>query len=274
MIVPLVPPRIGYRWAEKLADLAYIYNSRTREAVLDNVKHATGLDDEEALRVVRLVFRNLAKNYYDLFRLPCLSREEIEAKVKIEGWQHFEKAFSQGKGVIVSSAHMGCPDIVVQWLANRDIPVIIPVERLEPEPLFRYICNLRMSKGIRLLPVDGPLLELARALRRGEVVGVTADRDITDSGVIVPFFGAPARLPDGPVRLAYSTGAPLVMAFNIRLPDNNFLAWVEPPIYITKSGDKEGAIQEGMRKVVSVMERYISKYPDQWVVSVPIWKAD
>jgi KDO2-lipid IV(A) lauroyltransferase len=218
------------------------------------------------------VFRNMAKNYYDLFRVPTLSLAEIGRLVKVEGWEHVERALSKGKGLILVSAHFGNTDIVSQVLALRGVPVVVPAEHLKPEALYQYMCSLRASKGIRLIPVDGPLLELFRALRRNEVVGLAADRDITESGIVVDFFGAPARLPDGYAQLSLRTGAPIIVGFSQRLPDNTFVAHLEPPLELEVTGDRARDVRVSVERVVAIMEHYIGKHPEQWVMSVPIWR--
>ncbi|MBL7183604.1 MAG: hypothetical protein ISS50_04035 [Anaerolineae bacterium] len=276
LIVPLIPPGLGYPLATRLADLFYRLEKDTRANVYDNVTHVLegspkAAGDMEA--IVRGVFRNMAKNYYDFFRMPTLSLAEIARLVKIEGWEHVEKALSRGKGLVLVTAHFGNTDVVAQVLALREVPVVIPAEHLKPEALYRYICSLRASKGLRLIPVDGMLLELFRALRRNEVVGLAADRDITESGIVVDFFGAPARLPAGYAQLSLRTGAPIIVGFSQRLPDNTFVAHLEPPLELEVTGDRDRDVRAGVEKVVAIMERYIGEHPDQWVMSVPLWQT-
>jgi KDO2-lipid IV(A) lauroyltransferase len=115
------------------------------------------------------------------------------------------------------------------------------------------------------------MIALFRALKRGEVVGLAADRDVADSGRVVEFFGTPTRLPDGPVRVALRTNALLVPAFALRLPDNSVAVTIEPVLDLPRSGDQEADIDAGMRMVVAVMERRIREHPEQWIVAQPIW---
>jgi KDO2-lipid IV(A) lauroyltransferase len=113
---------------------------------------------------------------------------------------------------------------------------------------------------------------LVRALRRGELVAIGSDRDITGSGTIVDFFGAPARIPDGAVRLALRTGASLLTCFAVRQPDNSVVLEVEPPLQLEVAGDFERDVLVNVRKVAARMERWIARYPGQWLVLYPIWK--
>jgi len=266
---------LAYPLATRLGDLFYHLDKATRANIYDNVTHilqGSSRPAGDSETIVRGVFRNMAKNYYDLFRARTLSLAEIERLVKVEGREHLDGALSKGKGLIVVAAHFGNIDVVAQVLALWEIPVVGPVEHLKPEALFQYICSLRANKGFRLIPIDGPLFELFRALRRNEVVALAADRNIVGSGIVVDFFGAPALLPDGYARLSLRTGAPIIVGFSQRLPDNTFVVHLEPPLELEATGDRDGDARAGVEKVVAIMERYIGEQPEQWVMSVPLWR--
>jgi lauroyl/myristoyl acyltransferase len=275
LIVPLVPPGLGYPLATILGDIFYRLHKTMRANVYDNVVHILEgsqkpVSDSET--IVRGVFRNMAKNFYDLFRARTLSLAEIDRLVKVEGWEHVEEALAKGKGLIFVGTHFGNVDIVAQVPALRQIPVVGPAEHLKPEALFQYVCSLRANKGFRLIPIDGPLFELFRALRRNEMVALAADRNIAGSGIVVDFFGAPACLPDGYARLSLRTGAPIIVGFSQRLPDNTFVVYLEPLLELEATGDRDHDARAGVEKVVVIMERYIGEHPEQWVMSVPLWQ--
>ncbi|MCR4407732.1 MAG: hypothetical protein NUW24_12570 [Anaerolineae bacterium] len=273
-ILPHIPPRWGYPLATRGGDLAYYLTPKQRARVRDNIRHVLGTraTPQQVEKVVRQVYHHIAANYYDLFRQPTLSPEEIDQLITLEGWEHVEALAREKKGFILTTAHFGGFEIVAQACALRGLSVVVPAEHLRPERLFRYIAGLRMSKGLRLIPIDGPLLVLFRALRRGEVVGLAADRDITNTGLVTDFFGAPGHLPRGYADLALRTGAPIVVGFGYRQPDNTFLAQLEPPLYLEKTGDHEQDVRIGVAKVVSIMERHIASHPEQWVLTYSIWR--
>jgi KDO2-lipid IV(A) lauroyltransferase len=118
------------------------------------------------------------------------------------------------------------------------------------------------------------MLGLFRALKRGEIVALPCDRGFAESARFVEFFGHPARLPDGAVRIALRTGAPLVAAFVQRRPDDTFLLEVEPPLELSHSGDLESDVADGVKEIARVMERFISRRPEQWLVAAPVWPMD
>ncbi len=191
--------------------------------------------------------------------------------IEVHGLEHLEQAHRKDKGVIFISAHFGNIDIVGQTFVLKGYHVTIPAEHVKPEVLFQKIVGVRSAKGIKIIPVDGPLLALVRGLRRNELVGLAADLDVTETGARFPFFDAPARLPDGYARLALKTGAVIAPAFSIRRPDNRFEAYAEPPIELVSTGNFEADVQAGVAQVVKVMEKWIGAHPDQWVFFHRIW---
>jgi KDO2-lipid IV(A) lauroyltransferase len=115
------------------------------------------------------------------------------------------------------------------------------------------------------------MLELFRTLRRGGVAGVAGDRNITGDGALVKFFGSLTRLPDGHVRLAVRTGAPLILGFSRRLGRDAYEARFWPHFSIPEEGSEEERLAAGMAYVVKGLEEVIRAHPEQWVVTVPMW---
>lgn len=273
-LAPLVPRRLGYWVAGKIGYAGYFLNPSGAAALKENLSHVLGEKaDAATLKATALqVYVNIAKNYFDLFYNHSLSEQKANASVTIRGVHHAKEALKKGRGIVLMSAHFGPFEAAWQIGPVLDVTMTAPAEHLTPERLYQYVCKLRASSWMRLLPIDGPLFGLFRALRRGQLVAVAADRDITRSGILVDFFGAPARLPDGHVQLALRTGAELTTCFALRQPDNSSLLQVEPPLKLEQTGDFERDVRVGVRKVVARMESWISRYPEQWIMLYPIWR--
>lgn len=272
-LVSRIPPAVGYPLFSLIGWLTHRLNQGARANVRDNIRHIRGPDAPQGQinRLARATFDYVAYNYYDLFRLPALSSTRVAAMVRVEGWENVEAALSLGKGAVMTSAHFGNIEVVLYAMLMRGVAITIPTERVEPPELHEYLTALRASKGLKLIPVDGPMLELFRTLRRGGVAGIAGDRNVTDGGMVVEFFGAPACLPDGHVRLAMRTGAPLILGFSRRLGRDSYEARFWPPYSIPEEVSEEERLAAGMAYVVNGLEEAISAHPEQWAVTVPIW---
>jgi KDO2-lipid IV(A) lauroyltransferase len=274
-IVPHIPPRWGYPLFSFIGELIYRLPSGARQIVQENVGHVLGPESDKftLTETARQIFRNSLLNYYELFHQQTLSSEEMRASLTVKGLEHIDEALAQGKGLVLATAHLGSPDGLIYLAPLFSYQITAPAEHLRPERLFRYVVSLRKRGGITLLPADGPLLALFRALKRNEIVAVAADRDTTESGIMVDFFGAPARLPDGHVQLAMRTGAKLALAFGRREPDNTYTIEIHSPLELEDTGDFKRDVRANMEKVVVGLEKVIRQHPEQWLMFYPLWRS-
>ena len=114
---------------------------------------------------------------------------------------------------------------------------------------------------------------IMQKLRDNKIVLITADRPIEGQSVVAPFFGAPARLPIGPVRLAQRTGAALVGAHCWRTPKGLASGqWV--PLSLDLTDEQRTSTDSMMQVLIAKMEQFIRQHPEQWVAFAPIWTED
>ena len=178
-----------------------------------------------------------------------------------------------GRGMILASAHYGNPELLMQAVAALGVPILAVAERLKPEKVYHYMVELRGRHGLRLIPADGPLMEVYRTVRRGEAVALALDRDTTDSGIEVPFLGAAAHLPDGYAKLVARTRAPLVIGFSRRLPGERLRLELEPPYTPPESASREEIYAQALDYGLRALARAVTAHPDQWVLTTPIWNV-
>jgi KDO2-lipid IV(A) lauroyltransferase len=275
IICPLLPARFGYWLFERIGDIGFWLTARPTSTYIENLRHVLGeqATQSQLNTAARRGHQNLLKNYFDLFRAHGLTKEKIHEQLAgVEGLDHVEKAIKRGKGVVAGSGHFGAWDMVIHLTVQfLDVRVIVPQEHFKPEKLFRYIQALRKSQGMDVVPMENAPREITKALRAGSVVGLAYDRDITESGQIIDFFGAPARLPDGAVQLAFKYDCAVIVGFAVREPDNRVRVIIEPPLKFERTGDYAKDLCAGVRKIAAVMERYFRKYPDQWLMFQKVW---
>ena len=88
-VAPSLPLDWGHAVARRLADLGYRRNVQAVRGLRANISHAMGAS-APAARVdgaVRQAYRTLLSNYFDLFRLPALSAEQLRALIPVSGWE-------------------------------------------------------------------------------------------------------------------------------------------------------------------------------------------
>jgi phosphatidylinositol dimannoside acyltransferase len=86
-------------------------------------------------------------------------------------------------------------------------------ERLAVESLYERWLKFRQGLGFEVVPTSGGQRAfgvLAQRLRAGKLACILADRDLSDTGVEVEFFGEKALMAAGSAVLAVRTGVALM----------------------------------------------------------------
>ena len=271
-----VPPKFAYWVCSLVGGIVFYVRPSIRHDIMDNMSHVLPKSSVHQRRTIaRRVIRNNFKNYYDLIRIPHLTREYLERTVKVSGIENLDAAFAQGRGVIIISGHMGNYNIVAQIAVIRGYPVVAVAEDIKPRKLYNYLNRLRSSFGLRFISTNSSEVRtIYHLLRNNQALILAIDRDVAGSREPVQLFDEVADLPPGPVALALRLDAALVPTHTVRLRDNTSVVHVYPAIRLERTGDKEKDLKVNLRKAAEALEEMILKAPDQWVVMQRIWDRE
>jgi phosphatidylinositol dimannoside acyltransferase len=272
----LLPKPAAYAIARLAGDFAYRFRHGARADVQDNMRHVLGPDAtaESVEAAAREAFRNVARYYVDLMQLPRMAlQRRIGRDVRLHGFDILQDAIAEGRGVVVSTAHFGNPEMGVQVGAVLGLDVLILAEPLQPPAFAETMRELRSVFKPRYEEVGfGAVANAIRHLRKGGVLAITCDRDIQKNGTPLPFFGAVTRMPLGAVELAQRTGAALVPGYCMRVGGGGFDIYFEPPLKLCSTGDTRLDAKTNARKLLERAEAWIASDPGQWMVLERIWK--
>ncbi|MEO8632584.1 MAG: lysophospholipid acyltransferase family protein [Chloroflexota bacterium] len=266
--LPLIPRALIGPFAEVVGTLVYLAAPGARRAVRANL--AVIAPERNGRGLIRRIFVEQTRNYVEIFSIPRIDPKTFLAGIRAEGWEHVARAYEQGKGVVLASAHLGPVSVVGQMVIAHGYPVALPVEA-EHSEFQRAVNRARGGAGLQLIRTDSSR-GIFRVLREGKVLGILADRAVTNVGERVEFFGRQALLPTAAVVLSLRTGAPLVPSFAGR-SDGMLTASFEPPLEIPNTGDREADVREGVQRFARVLERYVRKTPEQWTVFEDFWRG-
>jgi lauroyl/myristoyl acyltransferase len=270
-----VPRAVLARLFQFGADLAAVRDGpgarRLRRNLVRVVPRAT---PEELDVLVRDALRSYARYWQEIFTLPAADRAALAAAVDagLHGIEHVNAAMAEGRGVIVALPHSGNWEMAGVWLVERHGTFSTVAERLAPEWLYQRFAAYRAALGFEVLPLTGaenPMPRLLRRLRAGGVVCLLADRDLTGSGVVVDFFGSPARMPAGPARLAAATGATLLV-LGCWFTADGWGFRVHPPVPVPD----RSAVRRATQLVADRFAVDIAAHPQDWHMVQPLWLDD
>jgi KDO2-lipid IV(A) lauroyltransferase len=98
---------------------------------------------------------------------------------------------------------------------------------------------------------------LADRLRAGGFVCLVADRDLSERGVPVTFFGRPSRMPVGPAALSLKTGAPLIPA-TLHYEDRDLVITFHDAV------DPDGGAAAMTQRCADAFAVGIAEHPQDW----------
>ncbi len=267
-----LPLKLVYALAVFLADLHYFFAFRDRRFVKANLRRIFPQKSLRDLRKLsRMVFRNFSKYLADFFRFEKLDRQYIDKKIKLENLHHFDSALAKGKGVIVLTAHLGNWELGGVVLALLGYPfwaVALPHKNRKVNAFFDAQRN---SKGVKVIATGKAVRSCISEIRNNHMVALVGDRDFTEKGIVIDFFGLPTYFPEGPAALSLLTGAPIVPGFMLRNADDSFTLRIEKAIEFNPTGDKAKDLKSLVTLYKNIFEDYIRKYPQQWYLFRKFW---
>ena len=266
----ILPLPALYRAARGIAGLCHAFQPANRSAVRANLRVVLGENapESEIRRRTRLVFCNFAERLVDFLRLSSIAPEELARAFVIEGEEHLEQARKMAGGrILFLTAHMGN----WEWGAARlglsgELHGVV-ARRHEADSVERMFRSRRRAFGLQVLEERHSAPGVVSLLRSGAAVGMLVDRDVTREGMTASFFGRRARVPRAHVSLALRAGAVILPGFVVCEPGGRYRLIFEPAL----DPRELGGVRAGVNACLAVLEKYIRRYPDQWLVFEPMW---
>ena len=271
----VLPLKLAYSLSKRISDLQYVFVAKDREAVALNLSIVTKKDIKECRKIARKVFRNFGLYLVDFFRMPNMSDADIKKRVKVEGIENIGGVLKQGRGGIILTCHIGNWEMggVVMAMLGYDMSAVALTHK--HKDINDFFIKQREKKGLKIIPITHIMKPCISALRRKGLLALAGDRDFTNNGVVMDFFGMPTSIPKGPAMFSLKTGSPIIPGFFIRRDSFNYSLIFDRPIDLkeTPGMDKDEIMKEANKKFVASMEKYIRQYPDQWLIFRKFWET-
>jgi KDO2-lipid IV(A) lauroyltransferase len=256
-LVRILPSQVADRLGIGVARIAFALRVPARARLEENLGRLLQRTSRRRVRTVaREAFENFALTFTDFLRLGHAEPRLLAEGVEVHGAEHLEAARRSGRGVILLSAHLGSWERGAAWLAAGGTTVHLAA-RPHPSPwVERFYARRRGSWGVRLLPGRPLWRDASQALRRREWVALMADRGTSprprSGGSSVCAWAA---------ALARRTGALVLPAVIVRLPDRRYAAYFDPPLAPATLGTQ--GFVEGLRL-------HLRRHARQWFAFEPL----
>jgi lauroyl/myristoyl acyltransferase len=276
IVIGLHTPRwVGYGLARIAAGIIARRKPEVYGTVHANLRQILGpeADDVTLHQMTYQVFFHAGQTYYDFFHAIGQPKEVLAEAVRIpeEIVAFVRSETARGRGVLVLTAHMSNFDLLGLSVGTQGLPIQM-LSLANPQAGFHLLNYLRAKAGFEVTPITtGSLRAAIRRLKSGGIVLTGVDRPIPEDRELVEFFGRPAYLPIGPVRLALMTGALVIMGSCYYEPGKGYALKVTEPLEMIRTGDRRRDILTNVRRVADILEEHIRARPEQWMMFHPFW---
>jgi KDO2-lipid IV(A) lauroyltransferase len=262
---PLAPPLA--RLYTRILDMAI---PRLRRVGMRNLELAMPeLGPDRRRQIVDGVFRSIARTLAAFARFPSITKANVHEWIRYEGYEHFERALAEGRGVLFATAHLGNWELSAFAHALLSAPMHVVVRPLDNPRVDALVEARRALSGNRIIGKKDFARSILQALRNNEAVGVLIDQNSSlEGGVFVDFFGIPACTGAAFAKLAARSGAAVIPGFALwSEPEGKHVLRFYPPVPMTGDAGRD------TQSLQSQLEAVIREHPDQWLWIHRRWKT-
>lgn len=161
-----------------------------------NVQECLGVDEARARQIAEDSLHRFGRMIVEVMRFPLLKPDNIDKLVTVDGLEYLEKAYKEGKGVIMATGHFGNWELLGATVALHGYPMLSITRKQNNSQMDRFINEYREMVGQKVTYNRGKsgLLAISRMLKEKHLLGVLFDQDTNDDGVEIELFGKNALL--------------------------------------------------------------------------------
>ncbi len=268
-LVSVLPLWFGYLVADALTEIHFrLFPARRHAALVNLAVVLPRATRRERLAVVRDMMRSYNRMLFEFFRLPHLTRAELLHSIDVVGREHLEQAVARGRGVVITSTHVGnwelAAVVLAHWGYRLHAVAGVQLSRWLTPAVRETKAELALST---VAPEDG-FRRLLRALEHNDLVALMVDGDIFAQGTRVDLFGRELEFPAGPGVLAQRTGALIICGYCERVARGRFRIVMEPALDPATFADTASLVAA----VARTSERHIREHVHQWCIFRPLWE--
>lgn len=245
-----------------------------RKIVLKNLKIAfPNYSDQQIKRIAINNYKSFAITFLEIFNLQKLSKDELKSKLVVPNVEKIKERLAENKGLIMLTGHFGNWELAaIAFAIHLDSTMNVLVKKQHNPYVTNWLKQIRENYGNREVRLGASLREIFKAIKKNELIGIVGDQRGPRNGLKVNFFDTPTSVFPGTAEIAIKTDCPVFVAFTIRNKDYNYNLIYEEIRINDFMGSKEEKINKFNQIFMSILEKTIRDYPEQWFWMHNIWK--
>lgn len=271
--VYLFPAAVARKIGRFLAAFAYYFVPVRKKHVIEMLTVSfPEKTSSEIKSIAKDTYKNFLSTMVDIMFFPKMSDEQIKKLMILDNEELIEKAYKNGKGTILLSAHFGNWELTALSFSKRH-PMSVIVAKQSNPLVDKLINDIRTKQGFNAINRDSMAYKgVLKALRKNEFVAILSDQDAGKQGIFIPFFGRAASMAKGPALFAIRAGCPVLTAFGVRQPDGTMKVRISE-ILLPNTGEEEKDIEIITSEYAKRLEQAVRENPEQWFWFHRKWKT-
>jgi len=182
-------------------------------------------------------------------------------------------------GCILLGAHLGSFEVMRAYanqVEGAAVTVVMYEENARKLNSVLKAINPDLTQQLIGLGKVDSMLKVEQALKRGEFIGILADRNLEQggAGVTCDFLGEPAKFPAGPLRLAYMLKSPTLLMVGVYRGGNRYDLYFEQLMDVNNAGlPRNELIRQAQERYVARIEQHCRNAPYNWFNFYDFWKT-
>jgi KDO2-lipid IV(A) lauroyltransferase len=258
-----------------LGSMVYYADRKHRDIALSNLDIAFGsqLSMDQKIKIAKNSFRHFGRVFADIIKARHLSREKIRRFLSVEGIKHLEKALTEGKGVLIFSAHLGNWEMATAQV-SRIGKINVVARRLDNRLLEKELLHIRKNLGANVIYKQQAARPILRSLGANEIVAILIDQNVVrNQAIFVDFFARTAATTPSLASFFLKTGAPIVPVFCYPTRGRKYLVKIFPPLEISLLGEEEQDVLKITQQCTKIIQKQIQENPNFWLWFHNRWKT-
>jgi Kdo2-lipid IVA lauroyltransferase/acyltransferase len=269
-----LPEFIAFWLARLLGNIWYFIIPIRRKVVMLNLRIAfPDKSYRELQRLCRKTLISFMYNFVEFTRIIHIDQKFIDERVTIDGMKAMEDAHALGKGIVVTSGHLGNWEVMGAAASRLGYPITYIVKRVKDQLLDDLINGWRREVGVDIIYARESGRKIVPHLKAGRTVAFMIDQDAGKKGVWIDFFNQPASTPRGAAVYALRTGAPVLFMYDIRKPGGRHHVVIREVELNREDEVSEESITRAMEKLTTFLETAIRRYPEQYMWMHHRWRS-
>ena len=262
-----LPYRVCLSYGVFISHLIYPLARKHRQIAFENISYAfPEMSEPDKLLLVKKHFRHLGILLAGSLYAPRINQAWMDKYLVYEPEMlKIEKdTIQEGIGVVLISGHLGTWEILVEFMGLRMKGAGI-YKKIRNPYIDKWLKKMRENNGILLVEMEESA-SVVRLLKKGYWVGFGSDQNAGKAGIFVNFLNRPASTFQGPIVMAYLSGAKILLYSALSGEEGKVFVRVKDLGFVKKNDfkNRDAAVRHYTELWTSNLEQEIRKFPEQY----------